>query len=273
MLHTTCLTLLMLNFFLLSKVFLFVFEILIVFLLLYKWGFSLTDLLRAKFFENITIKVIIHVFLWALLLFGNKWLFQMQRTVIVLSINWKFDLFPLLVLRIDNRIASLVDRDGSLAPVWQQRVLFLAQFALVGFYLIGYVRQIVLIKSGWDVLGHEDPRMLQVILCSPLLRPEQRSHTITWRSRLHILHRTVISCRERRLWSVVQLVCLRWLEIGAQITVQVLNRKLIVEVDRLYLLGDHFYLVEVAALATHREPLLDLHAIAWLLFLKRTLKH
>lgn len=63
MLHAPSLTLLLLDLVLRLMVFLFVFKIFIVFFLLYKWGFSLTDLLRTKFLENITIQVIIHVLL------------------------------------------------------------------------------------------------------------------------------------------------------------------------------------------------------------------
>ena len=139
-------------------------------------------------------------------------------------------------------------------------------------YLILSVRQAVLVKRCWDIFWHKNTSLLKILLRSTLLGTEKRGHPIA-RCCLHILKSALISCCEwGALRGKVYLFCpgSRCVEIKGH---RVLNRKLVIKVDCLYLLGNHLDLILVATFTTNRKPFLNLNSITRLLFLKRTLKH
>ena len=93
---------------------------------------------------------------------------------------------------------------------------------------------------------------------------------------MKLLECALVLCGERGSLSLLGKVYLRRLRSCLRVELRalaVLNWKLVVKVNRLDLLGDHLDLVLVSTFTADRKPLLDLHAIARALFLKRALKH
>ena len=132
--------------------------------------------MMANFVENITIKILVLLGHRLALLFLVR---QVQCAVVVLAINRELDssLNFLLVRRLTDRVASLVDCDGSTG---QQRVLLLAELARLGLDLnLVSIRQAGLVKCCRDIFWHQNPRLLQILLRPALLGTKERSHPVS----------------------------------------------------------------------------------------------